>query len=299
MSTILSVGDIYLESQFFVKNIPQENEFTFSEHATTIVGSKIINASRIMQKAGNQVTYCGKVGNDDQSQIALSILKAWGFKTAVQMSGELPIGKIVVVTPQSGKSAIILLKGANATLSMLDIGSVLTDNHAFQAVYTGTNLELSPLYSMVEKCKKLDLPIFLDIPNQQQELDLEKLSTVDFFMPNRQEAELVLGSTIDSLEAAKDVILQLRKVLTGNILITLDKDGCLLLERGKSQPIHFQTKQITSVDETGAGDIFRGVFVHALLSSKNIEHSVSVALEKATASVLERGVDASIKATNF
>lgn len=299
MSKILAVGDIYLENQFFLDKIPQENEFAFSNKVTTVIGSKIINAARVLQRLENEVSYLCRVGRDLESKNAISVLNSFGLKTNVFEDEIHQLGKIVVITPTSGKSSIILSKGANANLSTIDVEKSFNKYGNFDAVYTGTNLPLDVLYFLVHKCSQLKVPIFLDIPNQQSEIELEKVSSVDFFMPNRQETELILSTQISSVEDAKNASRKLREAIKGTIIITLDKDGCVILEKEKLEAKHVPTRQVSAIDETGAGDIFRAIFTHYYLQTRDIEKSVEFALERATASTLILGVNESLNNLNL
>jgi sugar/nucleoside kinase (ribokinase family) len=79
MSKILAIGDIYLETQFFVDAVPGENNFAFSEQMNATVGSKVINAARVLRKLGSEVTYAGKVGSDAASSGAVEALRGYGL----------------------------------------------------------------------------------------------------------------------------------------------------------------------------------------------------------------------------
>jgi ribokinase len=103
------------------------------------------------------------------------------------------------------------------------------------------------------------------------------LRNVAFVMPNRQEAELLLGTTIRSLADAQAAATQLRAFTAGTIIITLDQDGCVVLTPNKDQPVPIATTPVAAVDTTAAGDIFRGVFAHTYLESLDIEQAASLA----------------------
>lgn len=295
MSNILVVGDIYSETQFFTDNIPQENEFAFASEATTTIGSKTINVARVLSKLGNHTSYCGVIGDDlEGEQVPVSFDK-WQISPMLTKLQDQRTGKIAVVTPKSGKSSVILVAGANEHLSVDIIRSLEPKMANFDCIYTSTALPLSSLYLLVQTCRNFSIPIFLDIPNQQEKLEMDKLSQVDFFMPNRQEASLLLGMKIATLDEVNHAVMLLRETIKGTIIITLDKDGCVILDSDSRKPKLIKSESVEAVDETGAGDIFRAAFTSEWIISRDMGRAVEMAIKLATNSTLIKGVSASIE----
>jgi ribokinase len=293
MKNILVVGDIYTETQFHTEIIPRENEFAFASESTTTVGSKTINVARVLAKLGNTVTFCGVVGNDKDGNQINSELKEFNINPLLTQKIGMSTGKISLITPKSGKSSVVLSSGANMALTP-DLISQIEINQ-YDGVYTTTALPLNTLYRLAEICHKSAIPIFVDVPNQQVDLDLSQLVQVDFIMPNRQEAELISGQKINNIEDAKNIAKFLREKIQGSIIITLDKEGCVVMEANRLESEHFPVRNVETIDETGAGDIFRAAFVNKWLESSDITGSVKIALDLATDSVLIKGVNASIE----
>lgn len=295
MKKILVFGDIYTEQQYFVDSIPLENQFCFSENVTTIIGSKVINAARVLQIQGNEISFVGKVGTDGASESAIQSLIKFGFTPLIDKIENTNLGSIVVITSKSGNSSITLYKGANEFFTLDDIQHHAEKFGQYDGIYAATNLPLPVLYELVEISRAKKIPLFLDIPNQHKDVVLEKLKNVSFFMPNRQEAELMLTCKINSIDDAFLAAKKFREKITGTIIITLDKNGCVYLDSKEKTPIHISTTKVHSVDDTGAGDIFRAVFMHQWLETKNVDSSIKIALQKATESTKIKGVDASIR----
>lgn len=294
MKKVLVVGDIYSETQYFVDRIPGENEFSIAPEAVTTIGSKTVNVARTLAKLGNQVAYCGVTGDDSDSVEANSKLKGWGITPMLSKVVSLPTGKITVITPKSGKSSIVLSAGANQELSIDTVISLETRLKDFNCVYTSTALPLESLYALVTTCIKCSVPVFLDVPNKQVELDMGKVASVNFFMPNRQETSLLIGKEVVTIDDAVSAVQKIRESIVNNIIVTLDKDGCILLAKDEQVAKHFPAQIISAVDETGAGDIFRGAFVSQWLETEDLEQSIEYALKLATNSVLTNGVNNSI-----
>lgn len=295
MSSILVIGDIYAETQYFVSKIPTEDEFMIADDAVAMFGSKTLNAARILARLDNQVSYYAHAGSDSDGESADAFVKNQKLISLVTLVSEEKTGKIVVTTAQSGKSSVTLFKGANQTIDVGTILDLADEIESADAVYAATNLPLEGLYTLVELCHKQKKILLLDVPNQHELIDLKRFSTVDFFMPNRQETGLLLKRRIQTIDDAIKAAQDLRKNIAGTIIITLDKDGCVVLEKESTKVEHIKAKPVKSVDETAAGDIFRAVFLNYYLKSKSVKQSIEKALSVATESTKIKGVDETLR----
>jgi len=84
----------------------------------------------------------------------------------------------------------------------------------------------------------------------------------------------------------------LRKYCESTILITLDKDGVIVLPKNENHPFIIETKlNHDAKDTTAAADIFRASFLHYNLQSSDLKNSVELASKIASWSVGIEGVD--------
>ncbi len=296
MSNILVIGDIYIETQYFVEEIPSINEFSVAENVTTITGSKTINSARILTKLENNVDFLAKVGTDDAYLKVLSDFKHYKINIDLLSQTEQDkTGQLVVITDESGRSSISIYFGANRTISVSEIEGLANDLKKYQMIYAATHLPLDCLYKLAEIAKHQNVPLFLDFPNQQKSVELNKIADVDFISPNRQEAELIFNEEIRSIDDAFRILSLFRKFCKGTIILTLDIEGCAVFEKGARDPLYIQTEPVQAVDATGAGDIFKAVFVSEYLRTKDVVQSVQKAQQVATRSVSIKGVDNTIE----
>jgi ribokinase len=292
MNKFLVVGDIYSEDQFFVQTIPVENEFSVAAQVTTLTGSKTINSARVMTRLNNAVDFYAKAGVDDRYLKVLADFKRYGINIdLINQTENVKTGQIAVATDEMGKSAISIYFGANSTVTPEDIQTLEANLHNYNMVYGATHLPLNCLYKLIEICNRKRVPLFLDFPNPQKTVDLNKLANVDYISPNREEAELIFDENIRTVEDAFRVLTLFRKFCNGTIILTLDIDGCAIFEKNAKDPVYFKTTPIQSADSNGAGDIFKAVFMSEILKTKNIETSIQHGQEIATRSVALKGVD--------
>ncbi len=157
--SIVVVGDAYAETQYFVEEIPLQSEFTIASSATIVYGSKTINASRILARLKDKVGFVAHVGQDTDGEGTIQAISSWGILPLVKRVEDEKTGKIVVITNQSGKSAITLFSGANQTLSPQSISNLEAEIIKHDAVYAATNLPLDSLYSLAEICRENKIPL--------------------------------------------------------------------------------------------------------------------------------------------
>jgi len=71
---VLVIGDIYLENQYFVDDIPIQDEFVFSKSILQRAGSKTLNSARALLALGCDVDFYGLVGNDPTAELVMKYL---------------------------------------------------------------------------------------------------------------------------------------------------------------------------------------------------------------------------------
>ncbi len=288
MTKILLAGEICAEKQYLMESIPQAKEVSFVNSVNTLTSSKIINAGRILASS-NSVSMFGVVGDDNNGKQAVSDLQNYGIDTKlVYSTSESPTAEVLVLTNKDGQSAIVLNLNAINFFDEIKLQN-LSD---YEYLYMATSMKLDQIYKMTERANKDNVKVFLDFPNQQKEFDKEKLKTVDFVVPNRQEAELLLDTKITTIDEALEAVTKLKSFTHGIAIITLDTDGCVVFDK---EPKHYPTETITTVDATGSGDIFRGVFLSEYIKTNDVNQSIKKALQLATESVKYQGVNNSIE----
>lgn len=288
MSKILLAGEICAEKQYLMDSVPQIKEVSFVNSVNSLTSSKIINAGRVLASS-NSISMFGVVGDDNNGKQAISDLEKYEIDTKlVYTTSESPTAEVLVLTNKDGQSAIVLNLNA---INFFD-ESKLQNLSDYGYLYMATSMKLNQIYKMIERANKDNVKVFLDFPNQQKEFDKEKLKTVDFVVPNRQEAELLLDVKITNIDEALEAVTKLKSFTDGIAIITLDSDGCVFFDK---EPKHYPTETIIAVDATGSGDIFRGIFLSEYIKTNDVDQSIKKALQLSTESVKYQGVDKSIE----
>lgn len=142
-----------------------------------------------------------------------------------------------------------------------DSGAFLDEEVIYQSLKNSLFIIMQPSHPQVYKRLKEDGSVlFLDM-GWDDEMSFAKyepyLELADYFTPNAKEA-MKITNTKSPRDAAHVLSSYFR-----NVIVKLDKDGCLLVEDG--QVVHVpKIDEFVHKDSTGAGDAFLSGFIYAI-----------------------------------
>jgi ribokinase len=226
-------------------------------------GGKGSNQSVAAARVGAEVTFISKLGKDVFGAIALATWKREGVKTRVTETADHPTGAAYIfVSDISGDNAIIVVPGAGGAITPADVEAA-ADTIQSSAVFI-TQLE-QPVESGkrgLEIAKSAGVTTVFN-PAPAVPVDDSIYPLCDYLTPNENEAGLLTGMRVTSVDDARkagDVFLAKG---AGTALITLGEAGALLHTRTSSKLIPaFDAGPV--LETTGAGDAFNGGFAAAL-----------------------------------
>jgi ribokinase len=251
-------------------------------------GGKGSNQSVAAARVGADVTFISKIGKDEFGAIALATWKREGVKVRVAETSDEPTGAAYIfVNDKTGDNAIIVVPGAGGSITPADVEAA-ADAIRSSAVFV-TQLE-----QPVESAKRgLEIARAAGVttvfnPAPAVPVDDAIYPLCDYVTPNENEASLLSGVSVKSVNDARragDVFL---KKGVGAALVTLGEAGALLHTASASTLIPaFKAGPV--VETTGAGDAFTGGFATALARGANAEEAVRFGCAVAGISVTRAG----------
>ena len=241
MTSVVVVGSINLDVVTACERFPQPGETVAGSTITYGQGGKGANQARAAARAGAAVTFIGAVGDDDAANTVLRPLREAGVSLRVATVGG-PTGVAAITVDAAGENTIVVVPGANATLTLSD-----ADRRAIGAAdVLLLQLEVpdAVLLDAALAARSGDTDVLLN-PSPVRDLSPEMWSCVDAAIVNEAESR--------SLAAQLDTV--------PTVVTTLGGDGAEL--RSPTGRIRAAGLPVDVVDTTGAGDAFTGALAAA------------------------------------
>ncbi|NED13570.1 ribokinase [Streptomyces sp. SID9124] len=285
MTRIAVLGSTNMDLVAYVDRAPERGQTVTGREFRTIPGGKGANQAVAAARAGGDVLMIGAVGNDEYGVRMRENLEHSGVDTDLLHTAEGPSGTAHIVVDAKGSNAIVVIPGANGTVTALGPGEMAAIAEADLLLL---QLEL-PMSAVIEGARAGHAQGVRTVltPSPVQELPSELLDHVDLLIPNEHEAAELSG--YDDPHAAAEILLG----QVPAVLITLGSKGCLYAARG-SRTIHFPAPDVTAVDTTGAGDTFVGTLAVALGERRPIPQAIAWASAAASLCVQKPGASVSM-----
>ncbi|MFG3527860.1 ribokinase [Streptomyces sp. NPDC047917] len=285
MTGIAVLGSTNMDLVAYVERAPGRGETVTGREFRTVPGGKGANQAVAAARAGGGVTMIGAVGDDEYGVRLRSNLEHAGIDTDLLHTVEGPSGTAHIVVDGTGANSIVVVPGANGTVTALGPGEM--------AAIAGADLLLLqlelPLSAVIEGARVAHAQGVRTIltPSPVQPLPSELLDCVDLLIPNEHEATALSGFT-DPHASAQYLLSQVPAVV-----ITLGSKGCLYAARG-GEPVILPAPEVTAVDTTGAGDTFVGTLAVALGERRPVPRALAWASAAAALCVQRPGASTSM-----
>ncbi|MEU9622642.1 MULTISPECIES: ribokinase [unclassified Streptomyces] len=285
MTGIAVLGSTNMDLVAYAARAPERGETVTGREFRTVPGGKGANQAVAAARAGGEVTMIGAVGDDAYGTVLRSTLEHAGVDTDLLHTAEGPSGTAHIVVDDTGSNSIVVIPGANGTVTALGPGEM--------AAIAGADLLLLqlelPLSAVAEGARVAHAQGVRTIltPSPAQPLPSELLDCVDLLIPNEHEAAALTGAS-DPRAAAQILLSQVPAVV-----LTLGPKGCLYAARG-GEPVLFPAPEVTAVDTTGAGDTFVGTLAVALGERRPVPESLAWASSAAALCVQRPGASTSM-----
>ncbi len=293
MKPIVILGIFVADTTYNAARQPKMGETILGNSFALGPGGKGSNQSVAAARAGGDVTFITRLGNDDFAKIAQGVWADAGVKPSITVDKDSYTGAaFIFIEAATGDNAIIVSPGAAGRVCAADVDA-RADLIASAGVFV-TQLE-QPLPAAkrgLELARAAGVITILN-PAPAATLGDDILSLCDYLTPNETEAAELSGipvTDIPSAEAACDALMA-RGV--GAVVLTMGAQG--VLYRDKNGSLHVPAISAGPVVETtGAGDAFNGAFAVALSEGKPVAEALRFGCAGAGISVTRLGAAASM-----
>ncbi|MFJ2772701.1 ribokinase [Streptomyces sp. NPDC087300] len=283
---IAVLGSANMDLVAYVAKAPQRGETVTGREFRTVPGGKGANQAVAAARAGATVSMIGAVGTDAYGAQLRAALEHSGVDTDLLRTVEAATGTAHIVVDDDGGNSIVVIPGANGTLTALapgDEGLIASAD----TLLLQLEVPVEAVLAAAQAARRHGVRTVLT-PAPARPLPPELLAAIDLLLPNEHEAAALTGIADDPRAAAGALLSQVPEVV-----ITLGSRGSLYAARG-AEPVMVPARRVTAVDTTGAGDTFAGTLAVALAEGNSVTDALGWASSAAALSVQRTGASASM-----
>ncbi|WP_081601825.1 ribokinase [Paraburkholderia kururiensis] len=252
-------------------------------------GGKGSNQAVAAARAGADVVFCTRIGNDAFGAIARSTWTAEGITARVPAvaDGVSTGAAHIFVDDATGQNAIIVAAGAADQLCAADVDAIEADIAAARVFVTQLEQPVAAARRGLELARRHGVTTVFN-PAPAMPFDDDLYALCDYITPNETEAATLTGMAVESVDDARRAADALLAKGVGTAIITLGEKGALLHSATRSVLLPaFQCGRV--VETAGAGDGFTGGFAAALARGEDALSAVRFGCALAGISVTRPG----------
>jgi ribokinase len=287
---VLGIGCNAVDHLCLMDRFPEEDQKTLVESIQVQGGGNVATALVAVARLGGKAVFHAVVANDDNRERILADFARQGVNTehCIMKKGRNPL-------------ALILINRSNGTRTIMytkqDVPSFMPDE-LDESLLGKTKVLLIDLYypevslRSAQEARKAGIPVVIDA-EKPSPLALEVLKHCSHVIASTGFARHYTGLGED---ADDERLLHGFAGLIESpfVCITLGENGALAFERERNRTFHQTAYQVKTVDTTGAGDVFHGVFAYFLSrgcsNAEALRHAAACAAMKCRTIGGRRGI---------
>lgn len=284
---IVVVGSINADLVLRVPRRPGPGETLLGHEAVALPGGKGANQAVAAARLGAAVAMVGAVGRDPNAEVALSGLREAGVDLAQVRTVDGATGLAVVTLSDDSENSIIVIPGANATVTPAVVEAAEHLIGAARICVLQAEIPLPSVTRAAEIARAHGTRVLLNVAPATT-LPTGTLRLADPLVVNEHEAAILLGHRLGTPE---DAARELAGRGVPSVVVTLGAAGLTGYEAGTSWSA--PARSVTARDTTGAGDAFVGALAAELAADSSLQDAAATATRVAAASVLHLGTQPS------
>lgn len=230
-------------------------------------GGKGANQAVAAARAGADVTFVARVGEDELGRMAVAGLANEGIDVRlVGQDPDLSTGVALIMVDEAGENAISVAPGANARLSVDDVEAARAAIESADALLTQLETPLPAVERAVAIASAAGVTVILN-PAPARPLPDSLMALIDVLTPNEGEAMYLSGESRPATAASK-----LRDLGVTTVVVTLGARGALIATEDRESLV--PGFPVVAVDTTSAGDAFSGYLAVSIAEGLDLAGAV-------------------------
>ena len=252
------VGSANVDLVTFNDTFPRPGETIFGKKFDMGFGGKGANQAVAARRCGASVGMVAKVGSDLFGPATIKNFESQDIDASqVRIAEGISTGVAPIFVDPSGQNRILVIKGANETLSPEDVDAAAPLLSKADTILLQFEIPLPTVYHTIRFAKSNGIRCIVN-PAPALPPDFKEVAAADYFVPNESEAEAITGIPVHTIEDAKKCAEYLLARGLSHVVITLGERGSLLGDIEGLELI--PAFKVDPIDSTGAGDAFIGSF---------------------------------------
>jgi len=291
---VVVVGSVNVDQVARVQHHPAPGQTVAGTGPDLLAGGKGANQALAATRRGAATALVAAVGTDDAATTALAGLAAAGVDLGRVSRREGPTGLAVITVDAAGENTIVVLPGANASLSPEDVDAAAGVLAGARVCVLQGEVPAATTAHAARTAAAAGTRVLLNLAPPLP-LPAGVLALADPLVVNEHEARAVLGDAGPASSPA-----ELAAALAGrarSAVVTLGGDGAVVASRELAdlpEPVRVPAPAVEVLDTTGAGDAFAGALAAALAAGDDLVAAVRTAVRVGAAAVRTPGAQGAL-----
>ena len=288
---IVVVGSSNTDMILQMDRIPRPGETILGGRFSMAPGGKGANQAVAAARAGGDVTFLARVGDDMFGRQAIQGFRQDGIDVQhVIEDDEAPSGVALIFVAADGENSIGVASGANARLAPADVERASPLIAEADVLVMQLETPLDTIEAAATIAAQNGVTVILN-PAPAQPLSENVLQNVSILTPNESEAELLTGVAVADEQSAAEASTVLHAKGVATVIVTLGARGAYVSSGPHSGSV--PAFEVSPIDTTAAGDVFNGALAVALSEALSLPEATRFASAAAALSVTILGAQPS------
>lgn len=288
------VGSMNVDLVVDVTRFPDPGETVWGTGFSTFLGGKGGNQGMALARLGTAPRMVGRVGDDQFGQRYRDELSAAGASVAyVSIDENEPTGTALIEVEGSGNNRIVVVPGANGTVSPDRVAPVIDEIAAGDILLLQLETPMETVELVAKTAHSRGVTVILD-PAPAVPLSKELLKNISWLTPNEHEASVLTGIDTSTDEGLQEAAAALGEYGVDHVVIKAGGRGAWYLSSTGGDAELVAGYVVTVVDTTAAGDSFNAGLAWALGRGEKGSSAVRLASAVGALSVTGKGAQSAM-----
>jgi ribokinase len=294
---LVVIGNANVDLTTYVQRAPEVGETVLGHNFSIGMGGKGANQAVAAARAGAEVSFIGRIGEDAFGDMVISALGSEGLRLEHLARAPGPSGVASIYVEDGGANRIAVFAGASGTLSAESASRAVDAHSGVQILVSQLEIDQKAVEAALATARAKGAQTIL---NTAPALPVSEgiLRNTTWLIANELEIAAVLGgagvatSEEISVEQVTAGIEDWAKALGCHVIVTLGDQGAIGHVSGDGT-FHFAADPVTAQDTVGAGDCFVGYFAAHLIDGTPWRNALAGGVLAASESVTRAGAQSS------